>query len=59
MQGRTAESARKMVEDALRLQEAGAFLLVLECVPDRLGELISKKLQIPVIGIGAGANTDG
>jgi 3-methyl-2-oxobutanoate hydroxymethyltransferase len=59
VQGRTAESARKIVEDALRLQDAGAFLLVLECVPDRLGELISKKLEIPVIGIGAGANTDG
>ncbi len=59
VQGRTAESARKIVEDSLRLQDAGAFLLVLECVPDRLGELISKKLEIPVIGIGAGANTDG
>jgi 3-methyl-2-oxobutanoate hydroxymethyltransferase len=59
VQGRTAESARKIVEDALALQQAGAFLLVLECVPDRLGELISKKLEIPVIGIGAGPNTDG
>jgi 3-methyl-2-oxobutanoate hydroxymethyltransferase len=59
VQGRTAESARKIVDDALALQAAGAFLLVLECVPDRLGELISKKLEIPVIGIGAGPNTDG
>ena len=59
VQGRTAESARKIVEDALALQQAGAFLLVLECVPDRLGELISKRLEIPVIGIGAGPNTDG
>jgi len=59
VQGRTAESARKIFDDALALQEAGAFLLVLECVPDRLGELISKRLEIPVIGIGAGPNTDG
>lgn len=59
VQGRTAESARKIVDDALALQQAGAFLLVLECVPDRLGELISKRLEIPVIGIGAGPNTDG
>jgi len=59
VQGRTAESARKIVEDALALQQAGAFLLVLECVPDRLGELISKRLEIPVIGIGAGPDTDG
>jgi 3-methyl-2-oxobutanoate hydroxymethyltransferase len=59
VQGRTADSARKIVDDALALQQAGAFLLVLECVPDRLGELISKKLEIPVIGIGAGPNTDG
>jgi 3-methyl-2-oxobutanoate hydroxymethyltransferase len=59
VQGRTAESARKIFDDALALQQAGAFLLVLECVPDRLGELISKKLEIPVIGIGAGPNTDG
>ena len=59
VQGRTAESARKIVDDALALQQAGAFLLVLECVPDRLGELISKTLVIPVIGIGAGPNTDG
>jgi len=59
VQGRTAESARKIVDDALALQQAGAFLLVLECVPDRLGELISKRLVIPVIGIGAGPNTDG
>src|SRR5512139_1071994 len=59
VQGRTAESARKIVDDALTLQQAGAFLLVLECVPDRLGELISKRLEIPVIGIGAGPNTDG
>ncbi|MBM4318530.1 MAG: 3-methyl-2-oxobutanoate hydroxymethyltransferase [Deltaproteobacteria bacterium] len=59
VQGRTAESAKKILDDALGLQEAGAFMLVLECVPDRLGTLISRQLQIPVIGIGAGSGTDG
>ncbi len=59
VQGRTAESARKIIADAKALQDAGAFMLVLECVPDRLGTLISKKLDIPVIGIGAGSGTDG
>ncbi len=59
VQGKDAQSARQIFDDALALQAAGAFALVLECVPDRLGELISKRLEIPVIGIGAGANTDG
>ncbi|RME20027.1 MAG: 3-methyl-2-oxobutanoate hydroxymethyltransferase, partial [Deltaproteobacteria bacterium] len=59
VQGTTAESAGRILEDALALQEAGAFLLVLECVPARLGRLISEKLTIPVIGIGAGPHTDG
>jgi 3-methyl-2-oxobutanoate hydroxymethyltransferase len=59
VQGRTAESAKQILDDALALQQAGAFLLVLECVPDRLGALISERLAIPVIGIGAGNGTDG
>jgi 3-methyl-2-oxobutanoate hydroxymethyltransferase len=59
VQGKDAESARQIYEDALGLQDAGAFMLVLECVPARLGTLISKKLDIPVIGIGAGNGTDG
>jgi 3-methyl-2-oxobutanoate hydroxymethyltransferase len=59
VQGQDAKTARQIYQDALGLQAAGAFMLVLECVPARLGTLISKKLDIPVIGIGAGNGTDG
>jgi len=59
VQGRDADTAAIILEDALRLQDAGACMVVLECVPDRVGELISQKLDIPTIGIGAGNNTDG
>jgi 3-methyl-2-oxobutanoate hydroxymethyltransferase len=58
-QGKTALAARRLVEDALILEEAGAFSLVLEAVPARLAELISRKISIPTIGIGAGAGCDG
>lgn len=58
-QGRTAAAARRLLEDALLLEEAGCFSLVLESVPARLAELISKRLRIPTIGIGAGAGCDG
>jgi 3-methyl-2-oxobutanoate hydroxymethyltransferase len=58
-QGKTALAARRLVEDALILEEAGAFSLVLESVPARLAELISKKISIPTIGIGAGVGCDG
>jgi 3-methyl-2-oxobutanoate hydroxymethyltransferase len=58
-QGKTAIAARRLVEDALVLEEAGCFSLVLESVPARLAELISKKISIPTIGIGAGAGCDG
>lgn len=59
VQGRTAVQASQIVTDAIRLQEAGACMLVMECVPDRLGSLVSRKLEIPVIGIGAGSGCDG
>lgn len=59
VQGKTAEAAQKMVDDALAVQEAGAFAVVLECVPAKLAALISEKLTIPTIGIGAGAGCDG
>lgn len=59
VQGKTAEAAEMILEDALRLQDAGACMLVLECVPDRVGALISSRLEIPTIGIGAGSKTDG
>lgn len=59
VQGKNAESARKLIEDAKKCQEAGAFALVLECVPKQLAEEISNILSIPTIGIGAGVDTDG
>ncbi len=58
-QGRTAIAAGRLLEDALLLEEAGCFSLVLESVPARLAEMISKRLAIPTIGIGAGAGCDG
>jgi 3-methyl-2-oxobutanoate hydroxymethyltransferase len=58
-QGRTARAAKRLLDDALALQKAGAYSLVLESVPSRLAELISKKLRIPTIGIGAGIGCDG
>ena len=58
-QGRDADSAQTIRADALALQEAGASLLVLECVPAALAQEISRSLSIPVIGIGAGAGCDG
>ncbi|MDQ3006872.1 MAG: 3-methyl-2-oxobutanoate hydroxymethyltransferase [Chloroflexota bacterium] len=58
-QGKTALAAKRLVEDALILEEAGCFSIVLEAIPARLGELISKKISIPTIGIGAGAGCDG
>ncbi len=58
-QGRNAQAARRLIEDALILEDAGAFGIVLEAVPDRVAELISHKLSIPTIGIGAGPSTDG
>jgi 3-methyl-2-oxobutanoate hydroxymethyltransferase len=58
-QGREAGAAGKLVEDALILQEAGCFAVVLESLPARLAKLISERLEIPTIGIGAGAGCDG
>lgn len=58
-QGRTVRAAKRLLEDALALQEAGAFSLVLESVPARLAELISSRLRIPTVGIGAGLGCDG
>jgi 3-methyl-2-oxobutanoate hydroxymethyltransferase len=58
-QGRTTASAKRILEDALLLEEAGCFSLVLESVSARLAELISRRISIPTIGIGAGAGCDG
>lgn len=59
IQGKTEAAAQKLLEDALAVEEAGAFALTLECVPAKLAELITSKLSIPTIGIGAGAGCDG
>jgi len=58
-QGKTIDSARKIMRDALLLQEAGVFSIVLECVPHKLAGLVSGKLAVPTIGIGSGAECDG
>jgi len=59
VQGRTATAARSLLEDALALEDAGCFSLVLESVPDRVAARITERLSIPTIGIGAGAQTSG
>jgi 3-methyl-2-oxobutanoate hydroxymethyltransferase len=59
IQGRSESQAQQMVETALKLQDAGASLLVIECVPAPLAEEVANRLDIPVIGIGAGNKTDG
>jgi len=59
VQGKDPEAARKIIEDALLLEKAGAFMVVLECVPWQLAKIITGKLSIPVIGIGAGKYCDG
>ena len=58
-QGKTAEQARRLIDDALALEDAGCFLLVLEAVPAPVAEEITRRLAIPTIGIGAGAGCDG
>lgn len=59
VQGRDPDQANTMVEEALILQDAGASVLLLECVPVDLGQRITEALEVPVIGIGAGPHTDG
>jgi 3-methyl-2-oxobutanoate hydroxymethyltransferase len=59
IQGRTADAAMKILEDALAIEDAGCFMLEFEAVPARIAEVISKQLTIPTIGIGAGVGTDG
>ncbi len=59
VQGKTEAAAKKLIEDAKAAEEAGAFLLVLECVPAKLAKLVTESINIPTIGIGAGAGCDG
>jgi 3-methyl-2-oxobutanoate hydroxymethyltransferase len=58
-QGRTADAARELIEDALAIEKAGAFALLVEAVPPEVGRTITDMLSIPVLGIGAGMYTDG
>lgn len=58
-QGRTASRARQLLDEALRLQDAGAFCIVLECVPSNVASAITETLEVPTIGIGAGGGTSG
>lgn len=59
VQGKNEAAARKLIDDAKAVEEAGAFALVLECVPAKLAKIISEQLTIPTIGIGAGSGCDG
>lgn len=59
VQGKSEDAARALLESAKAVEKAGAFAVVLECVPHRLAELITKEIGIPTIGIGAGAECDG
>ena len=59
VQGRTAEAAQAVLSDALALQDAGAFTVVVEAIPTELGRYITEKLSVPTIGIGAGPWTNG
>lgn len=59
IQGRTADSAQQILADVVAFADAGVFGLILECIPTRLGEIITQSLDIPTIGIGAGSGCDG
>jgi 3-methyl-2-oxobutanoate hydroxymethyltransferase len=59
VQGRERDAAAEMIENARRLEAAGADIVLLECIPADLGQAITKELHVPVIGIGAGPGTDG
>jgi 3-methyl-2-oxobutanoate hydroxymethyltransferase len=59
VQGKNEESAKRIKEDALLLQEAGCFAVLLECIPNQLAKDITTSLSVPTIGIGAGPHTDG
>src|SRR5258706_3333263 len=59
LQGKNADDGRRLIDEALALEQAGCFALVLECVPAELGAFITERLTIPTIGIGAGPQCDG
>ncbi|MFH1691046.1 MAG: 3-methyl-2-oxobutanoate hydroxymethyltransferase [Candidatus Omnitrophota bacterium] len=59
VQGKDAQAAKKLIEQACRLEDIGCFSILLECVPDKVTQIITQKLKIPTIGIGAGPYCDG
>ncbi|MDD4982003.1 MAG: 3-methyl-2-oxobutanoate hydroxymethyltransferase [Candidatus Omnitrophica bacterium] len=59
VQGKDAQAAKCLIDQAVILEEKGCFALVLECVPDKISEIITRKINIPTIGIGAGVHCDG
>ncbi len=59
IQGKTPQAAQKIINDAMAVQRAGAFGVVLECIPESLASQITEKLSIPTIGIGSGKTCDG
>jgi len=59
VQGKDAEAAKRLIEQAVALEKLGCFSIVLECVPDKIAQIITQKLKIPTIGIGAGIRCDG
>jgi 3-methyl-2-oxobutanoate hydroxymethyltransferase len=59
VQGKNEETAKKLIEDAKKLEDAGVFSIVLECIPAKLAEIITKEVSVPTIGIGAGSECDG
>lgn len=59
VQGKTADSAKALVDDAKALEDAGVFSILIECVPAEVGKLITENVSVPTLGLGAGADTDG
>lgn len=59
VQGKNTTDAKKLIEDAKKIEDAGAFAIVLECIPSKLADIISNEISIPTIGIGAGGGCDG
>ena len=58
-QGRDVQTARRVIEDALAIEEAGAFAIILECVPDQISKIVTERLRVPTISYGAGVYCDG
>ena len=59
VQGKSEDAAKKIIEDAQLLEKCGVFAIVLECIPEKLAKIITEKISIPTIGIGAGKECDG